>query len=113
MKSLLLRQKTAAILLLLRDNSQKWYSAKLAKLSGASYIYVAGVLSKFHEAGWVEPKKEGRTKYFALTESGAAVASALDALAKKLEQKKEEAPSTSVSAAKTESPASTPAQKAA
>jgi predicted transcriptional regulator len=113
MKNLIIRQKSSAVLLLLRDNSQKWYPSKLAKLSGVSYLYVTMLLSKFQAAGWADAKKEGRTKYFSLTDNGLAVASALDALQKKLELKKEEAaPAKTEQASKSDSQPATPAQKA-
>jgi len=84
LRRFLLKEKPAAILLCLKDTQQSWYPSKLAKYSGASYVYVTQWLTKLEKAGWVKLEKKGRLKNVVASESGLAIASSLDELVHKL-----------------------------
>ncbi|MFA5107937.1 MAG: hypothetical protein WC492_00170 [Candidatus Micrarchaeia archaeon] len=86
MRQFILKRKPAAVIVCLKDTTQKWYPSKLAKYSGTSYVYVTNWLVKLEQAGWVKFEKKGRMKIATLTESGAVIASLLDELVKKIEQ---------------------------
>ena len=85
LRRFLLKEKPVAILLCLKDTQQAWYPSKLAKSSGASYVYVTHWLTKLENAGWVKLEKKGRLKNVVASEAGLAVASSLDELVRKLD----------------------------
>jgi DNA-binding MarR family transcriptional regulator len=87
MKSFLLKQKPVAVIICLKDSEQKWYPSKLAKYSATSYVYVTKWLSKLQQAGWVQFEKKGRMKTVSLSEQGRIIATALDDLVKKIDEK--------------------------
>lgn len=87
MRQFLLKRKPVAIIICLKDSQQKWYPSKLAKYSGASYVYVTNWLTKLHTAGWVKFDKKGRLKTVSLTEQGKIIAGLLDELTKKMDEK--------------------------
>ncbi len=84
-RQFILKPKPTAIVLCLKDTSQTWYPSKLAQQSGASYVYVTHWLTTLEKAGWVRLEKKGRLKLVVATERGAAIASMLDELVKKIE----------------------------
>jgi predicted transcriptional regulator len=84
-RQFILKPKPTAIVLCLKDTSQTWYPSKLAVASGASYVYVTHWLTTLEKAGWVRLEKKGRLKVVVATEQGAAIASMLDELVKKIE----------------------------
>ena len=86
-RQFILKRKPVAIILCLKDSQQKWYPSKLAKYSATSYVYVTNWLTKLETAGWVSFVKEGRLKAVALTEQGKVIASLLDELTKKMDEK--------------------------
>ena len=87
MRQFILKRKPVAIILCLKDSQQSWYPSKLAKYSGTSYVYVTNWLSKLEAAGWVSFEKKGRLKSVVLTEQGKIIASLLDELTKKMDEK--------------------------
>ena len=87
MRQFVMKRKPVAIVLCLKDAQQKWYPSKLAKYSGASYVYVTNWLSKLETAGWVRFEKKGRLKAVLLTEQGKVIASLLDELIKKMDER--------------------------
>ena len=87
MRQFVMKRKPVAIVLCLKDSQQKWYPSKLAKYSGASYVYVTNWLSKLETAGWVRFEKKGRLKTVSLTEQGKVISSLLDELVKKMDEK--------------------------
>ncbi|MFH0927670.1 MAG: hypothetical protein V1822_03760 [Candidatus Micrarchaeota archaeon] len=86
MRQFVLKRKPVAIILCLKDSDQRWYPSKIAKYSGASYVYVTNWLTKLETAGWVAFEKKGRLKAVSLTEHGKVIASLLDELVKKMDQ---------------------------
>ena len=85
LRRFLLKGKPVSILLCLKDTSQSWYPSKLAKSSGASYVYVTHWLTKLEKAGWVKLEKKGRLKSVVASDAGLAVASSLDELVHKID----------------------------
>lgn len=94
MKSLFLKNKPCAILLLLKDPSQQWYPGKLARESRSSYVHTVNLLARLKKEGIVSSDRKGRQNNFLLTEKGLGIAAALDEFARKCEpaSKKEEKP---------------------
>lgn len=90
MKSLFLKAKPCAVLLLLKDESQSWYPAKLARDSHCSYLHTVNLLSNLQKDGIVSVEKKGKQRLFRLTEKGMQIAVALDALVKRCEGKADE-----------------------
>jgi len=88
MEGLLLRSKPCKMLIALRDTSQRWSISKTAKESGATYVYTSAVIKKFENAGLVSSEAHGKLRQLRLTERGAAIASAIDDLVKKLSPQK-------------------------
>lgn len=99
----LLKGKPVAILLCLKDTNQSWYPSKLAKSSGASYVYVTSWLTKLEKAGWVKLERKGRLKSVVASEAGLAVASALDELVHKIDTLEQKAAAAPAPAAEPES----------
>ena len=85
LRQFILKPKPTAVILCLKDTQQVWYPSKLAKASGASYVYVTHWLNKLEKAGWVKLEKQGRLKTVVATESGVAIASMLDELVHKMD----------------------------
>ena len=85
LRRFLLKPKPVAILLCLKDTHQIWYPSKLAKSSGASYVYVTHWLTRLEKAGWVKLEKKGRLKSVVASDAGLAAASALDELVRKID----------------------------
>jgi len=85
LRRFLLKEKPVSILLCLKDTSQSWYPSKLAKSSGASYVYVTHWLTRLEKAGWVKLEKKGRLKSVVASEAGLAAASSLDELVHKID----------------------------
>lgn len=87
MRQFLLKRKPVAIIICLKDAQQKWYPSKIAKYSGASYVYTANWLAKLETAGWVRFEKKGRLKSVVLTEQGKTIAGLLDELVRKMDER--------------------------
>lgn len=83
MQQFVLKKKPTALILALKDASQAWYPSKLAKASGASYVYVVNSLEGLQAAGWVRFEPRGRLKLVSLTERGMQAAAALDELVRR------------------------------
>lgn len=90
MRKLLLKQKPAALLLLLKDTSQQWYPSKLARSAGCSYVYAVSVLSQMQKEGALSISKKGKTSEVLISQYGMQLASSLDDLCKKIEAAKKE-----------------------
>jgi len=85
MKSLFLKSKPCAVLLLLKDESQQWYPAKLARESHSSYVHTVNLLALLKKEGIATSEKKGKQRIFRLTEKGMQIAVALDELVKRCE----------------------------
>lgn len=83
--ALFIKSKPCQILILLRDTNQQWHAARLASLSGASYIYTSSLLALLEKDGMVVFERKGRAKFAKLTEKGIQIASLVDELVKKIE----------------------------
>ena len=89
MKNLFLKSKPSAILLLLKDESQPWYPAKLARQSASSYVHTVNLLALLKKGAIVTVEKKGKQRIFRLTEKGMHIALALEELVKRCEGTKE------------------------
>lgn len=85
MKSLFLKSKPCAVLLLLKDDSKQWYPAKLARESGSSYVHTVNLLALLKKEGIAVSEKKGKQRIFRLSEKGAHLALVLDEFVKKCE----------------------------
>ena len=83
MKTLFIKAKPSAVLLLLKDSQQSWYPSKLARDSGSSYVHTVNLLSQLRTLGIVTAERKGRQNIYRLTERGAQIASSLDDFSKK------------------------------
>lgn len=99
MKSLFLKTKPCAILILLKDSSQNWYPSKLARSAMCSYVHVVNLLSTLRSLGVVSTEKKGKQNMYRLTEKGAQLASSLDDFSKKCDAVGAEAKSQQAAAA--------------
>jgi len=90
MKSLFLKSKPCAVLLLLKDESQQWFPAKLARESHSSYVHTVNLLALLKKDGVATSEKKGKQRIFRLTDKGMEIAAALDALVKRCEGKPDE-----------------------
>jgi len=86
----LLHEKTVKLLLALKG--RELYLTSLARESGLTYAYVAGIISDFEKEGIVSTKKEGRERRISLAEKGDRLSFSFQEILNLLreEQKKEE-----------------------
>ncbi len=74
MDNLIFKYKHARILIALRDGSQSWYLASLAKAAGATYVHTCNFVESCEAIGFITSEKHGKEKIIKLTERGAKVA---------------------------------------
>lgn len=74
MDNLIFKYKHARILLALRDKSQSWYIASLAKAAGATYVHTCNFVDSCEKIGFVASEKHGKEKMLKLTEKGSRIA---------------------------------------
>ncbi len=74
MDNLIFKYKHAKILIALRDNSQSWYLASLAKAAGATYVHTCNFVESCEQIGFITSEKHGKEKIIKLTERGSKVA---------------------------------------
>lgn len=74
MGNLIFKYKHARILIALRDNSQSWYLASLAKAAGATYVHTCNFVEACEERGFIISEKHGKEKILKLTEKGSKIA---------------------------------------
>lgn len=75
-----IRERPAAILLILRDATKEWYISSISRETGLTYLHTLNLLSKFYNLGLIDYKIEGRKKKVILTEKGKNVSSQLNQL---------------------------------
>jgi len=75
-----IRERPAALLLLLRNNTKSWHVSSLSREAGLTYLHTLNVLNQFYNLGLVEYKPEGRKKVVLLTEKGKRISSVLNQL---------------------------------
>jgi predicted transcriptional regulator len=68
---LLLKDKHIRILFALRDTTQSWYIANLAKASNTTYVHTCNFLAACESLGITGSEKHGKIKLIKLTERGA------------------------------------------
>ncbi|MCX8162944.1 MAG: hypothetical protein N3D10_00100 [Candidatus Micrarchaeota archaeon] len=85
-----LKLKPTAILLCLKDETKEWYPSKIAKYSGASYVYTTNFLEKLSSLGLVSLEKKGKEKVAKLTEKGKVIAGLIDEIEKRLKEQKQQ-----------------------
>ncbi len=73
-----IRERSASILLLLRDTSKEWYVSSLARGVGLTYPHIITVLEQYINLGLIEFSTNGRKKVVKLTEKGKKVSSSLN-----------------------------------
>jgi len=71
--NILLKSKQAGILVALRDTSQAWYVASLAKAAGTTYVHACNFINVCEELGVVNCEKHGKLKVIKLTDKGAKI----------------------------------------
>jgi DNA-binding MarR family transcriptional regulator len=87
LKEFVLKKKPTSIILCLKRQDVEWYPSKLAKETDTSYVYVTNWLIELEKEGWVRFERKGRSKRVVLTENGGVIASLLDELVKKIDEK--------------------------
>lgn len=86
-KDFILKKKPTNIILCLKRQDVQWYPSKIAKEADTSYVYVTNWLTELERQGWVRFEKKGRSKIVYLTDNGMVIASLLDELTKKIDEK--------------------------
>jgi predicted transcriptional regulator len=74
---IILKNKQARIILALRDTTQNWYIASLAKVSETTYVHACNFINTCESLGVVSSEKHGKTKSIKLTEKGMKIADAI------------------------------------
>jgi predicted transcriptional regulator len=72
--NILLKQKQAKILLVLKDTTQNWYISTLAKASNTTYVHTCNFLVMCETLGITTSEKHGKLKLIKLTDKGAKLA---------------------------------------
>ena len=81
------RDKSARVLIALRDSNSAWHLSKLARSCNVTYVFVTKFVSKLERAGIVSIEIKGKKKIIALTEKGMQIANMADEIKKKIEEK--------------------------
>lgn len=81
-----IRERPAALLLLLRNSARNWHVSSLSREAGLTYLHTLNVLAQFYNLGLVEYKTEGRKKIVFLTEKGKNISSILNQLIDELKE---------------------------
>ena len=81
------REKSARVLLTLKDTSSSWHLSKLAKSCGVTYIFVTKLMSKLEQVGIVSFEMKGKKKVVTLTEKGIQIVNMMDEIKKRIEEK--------------------------
>lgn len=92
--SIILKDKQAKIILLLKNTQQPWYISSLSKASGTTYVHACNFVKKCEVMGIVTNEKHGKIKEIKLTEKGVQIAemisniySSIDPLQPQIEKK--------------------------
>lgn len=81
---LILRSKPSAVFMFLKSREQAHLS-EIAKETGASYVHIAKLVSKFREQGLATIQPEGRKKVVRLTGKGKEIASLVEEIRRRSE----------------------------
>jgi len=84
MLQMFLRPKPCAMMRMLRDSDGNWHISKLARGSGATFVYTSRLMARLQEKGLVTMESKGKRKIVRLTEEGIKVANAIEELANTL-----------------------------
>ena len=68
--NIILKQKQARIILVLRDASQNWYISTIAKATSTTYVHTCNFLATCEALGITTSEKHGKIKLITLTEKG-------------------------------------------
>lgn len=86
LKSALLREKPAEMLVFLGKGTEPKYVTQVSKATDCTYSHVIKILDMFKELGLLEFQKIGRTKIVELTPDGADIAHDLDGVITKIKR---------------------------
>lgn len=85
LKEVFLHMKPAKMLILLKDDEIDWYISKIAKESGATYVYTKQIFKILEREKLIKIIERGRTKKIMPTTKGLELANLLEELIKKCE----------------------------
>ena len=80
MYDLLVKTKTASILIAIKDPALNWHLSKIARETKTTYVFVTNMVKHFNENGLVIIETKGNKRVVKLTEKGMKIASLLDQL---------------------------------
>jgi predicted transcriptional regulator len=83
------KRKPVAIILCLKDEQTDWYPSKLAKYSGASYVYTTKFLDQLQKIGLIQYEKKEKTKIVKLTDNGKVIAALISDINERINKIKE------------------------
>ncbi len=75
--NIIFKTKQLKILLALRDPSQSWYIATLAKACDTTYVHACNFVGVCESMGITKSEKHGKIKLIKLTEKGSRIADML------------------------------------
>ncbi|MFH2105639.1 MAG: hypothetical protein ABII22_00115 [Candidatus Micrarchaeota archaeon] len=75
---LLVKSKTASILVALKDPNLNWHLSKIARETKTTYVFVTHMVKLFNQGGLVVIETKGKKKLVKLTEKGAKLANLID-----------------------------------
>ena len=78
--NILLKEKQAKIILLLKGSQQAWYIATLAKASDTTYVHTCNFIKKCETLGLVTNQRHGKIKEIKLTDRGMQLADMLNGI---------------------------------
>lgn len=84
--SILLKEKQAKILVLLKNDQQAWYISSIARSCSTTYVHTCNFLKKCEILGLVKNEKHGKIKEIKLTEKGHRVADSISEIYSQLGQ---------------------------
>jgi len=77
--------KPCIIMKLLREPESVWHISKLAKGSGATFVYTSHIVARLLENNYVTVESKGKKKFVKLTEKGMKAANSIEELMKSTE----------------------------
>lgn len=77
---LLLKDKQARILIMLKNTQQPWYLSTLAKASDTTYVHTSNFIRECEKIGIITNEKHGKIKQVRLTEKGHQLADMLNSV---------------------------------
>jgi predicted transcriptional regulator len=75
---LLIKSKTASILVALKDPNLNWHLSKIARETKTTYVFVTHMVKLFNQEGLVSLEVKGKKKIVKLTEKGVKLANLFD-----------------------------------